>query len=421
MFLMACFMSRKIFKLACVLAFTFMCKFQLPAQAQGEWNAQLKMPYSGDYILLLKQFTHDGYTDNGADTSDRSYFEFYRLALKKPQKYSQSDCSERISLLSDHIKNSLQQKASEIGSLDIGGVDVHEALCTDLNQNNQPEVFLKVHNSGFFGNRQGIFFYKQNEGQIFNLLGTDSMHLRSDEIFLRWPSATSKWPDILGISYAGLNSRTVYITPQAFSETENTYKEGKLIYADTEKFYHTQNKTLDEPEFNFSQVNAQTLILNRNGSLAGFIYREGLNPSGWVVDFLKVVETQTGRAEQVYLGDKNKGVYQALKQKFPRYMQTSGFAKLEPEILGFNQDKLIFKLHIYGSCYEADYSGPPCDGSLKIKATGPDYNTQIEKLFPERFAGYWSYHYRTGALKLISWDSKAPINVEHTGYDVKFN
>lgn len=383
----------------------------LPSPAEEKWENTLKMSYSGDKLVFLRQFTHD------PESTGKSYFEFYQLNLKTPEKHPRLDCSNLIPVLSKNIKTKLQQTSELKNPAEIEAVfptTVAETQCADINQNGQPEILLKVSSGFYFGKTHyGVFLYEQNGQDLFNLLGSDPAHLLGDQLKIRTQDSNdSGWPDLLNFSQdPRQNKRLFYIEPLSFSTTAKRYESESLKYAPDEKIFHTKDKKLVDPEFNASHVKDQKFVLNRNGGLIGMIHTESVYPSSFFAHQLMVIETQTGRSEAVYIEDPDKSLIQGVKQRFPKYMQTPGFANLEAEVMGFNQDNLIFKAQIFGSCHHA-MPGPPCDGNI-----APE---QIEKIYPQRFAGYWAYHYRTGALKLISWDSKTPINVEHTGYDIEF-
>ncbi len=395
---------------------SFLCLSPTHAQEPGGvFEYSIKMPYSQDYLLLLRQYQ--------GKPGEKTYFELYRLNLETIKSNDTKACQSQIQELSTFTQEQLQKYIEPTEKDYKAGLN--KGLCNDLNQDGKDEVLLGFGSLLYFGNRHsGFFLYENTNHQTRSLFSSESVpgfgYFHGDFMVLRSPKKPQEWPDLLGISMGGIGGepgekQVAYIAPLTYSAENKSYQRGKLIYSEQEVLHETQNIPLTYPGFDASMLPNDQLVLNRSGKLIGGLYREAVMYSTFYGDALMVIESQSKRVEKVFLEDANKGLIKGLKTRFPQYypreFPDGEFAALEPKVLGFNQENLIFKLDLYGACMDLPDIGP-------CKYGGEHEGISFDKKYPRRFAGYWAYHYRTGAFKLISWNSQASVNVEHPGYDV---
>ncbi len=388
------------------------------AQEESGFEYTLRMPYSQDYLLLLRQFhaPHEVLDQ----FNRKAYFELYRLNLGRIKSNDKPPCAERAQTLMPFAQEQVKIEEFEIEAERTPGFMLMKSLCTDLDQDGKDEIFLGLNSDFYFGSRHlGFFLYGESGHQTQNLLNMENGTFPGDDVRLRPGKDPKVWPDLIRLSFGFMphpgEPYEANFSAFRYSTERKAYEYGKLIFSDEEVVYETQHKPLRYPDFSGSTLNPDKLVLNRTGSLIGFIDTESIYPSDFTSDAITVVESQTGRAEKVFLDDYNKGLVQGLKKRFPEYLKHQGVTQFVPQILGFNQEDLIFKLDIYGSCMEVG-TGPCKD----VSPMNPKAWSAFEKKYPQRFAGYWAYHYRTGAFKLISWNSQASVSVEHPGYHMAF-
>lgn len=354
--------------------------------SQPEYPAPIRrIPYSQDALIFIEQSTSSDPETNVTLSG------FYKIIMAQlsPLETAPKDKGKCQTLL----KASLTDK-------NFDAMFIHEEACLDLNEDKELEtVFwgLRQHNAQSKLKRYpfALTQNKQNQDSEPRVVLSVDNYISVTAIKKR-PSLSNVWNGWAPLILMDLDQSSLTLRPMGFDSEKNAYSPTAFSYDSDEVVFSTEHKKLAY-DSNISSIDGDSLVLNRSGSLMGYIHGEGVANAGFGVGFLAAFDIKAKKFRHIDIF-KHPTFQKAVNNKYPGFLSRAlqsnpggdGNDPISQKVIGFQNRDLLFKASVYS-----------------INTNG---NTDT------KFCGYWKFNVDSGTISLVSWNSSAAINVEHTGY-----